>query len=259
MNGPIDPGPGRRDAYSGRMQESDAASGDMREHRGRGPRRRIDVVGTGRASATPDVVRLQVGVRADGDDVAGALRLAGAHVSSISAAARDHGIAAADISSTGAGVHPRYDREGAPTRGYQAFHQLSVVVRVVDDLSAVVDAFSSAAGNALSIDSISLDLSDRGPLQVRARDVAFADARAKAGQYAALAGGQLGPVLAVAEGGGGAPGSPRPAMRATLMAESASMPVESGEHTVGVSIAVTFALSINEHDDHDRAERNGVC
>ena len=228
------------------MQESDVAPDRPREHRGRGPRRRIDVVGTGRASATPDVVRLQVGVRADGDDVAGALRLAGAHVSSLGGAAREHGITAADISSTGAGVHPRHDREGQPTRGYQAFHQLSVVVRVVDDLSAVVDAFSAAAGNALSIDSISLDLADREPLRVRARDAAFADARAKAEQYAALAGGQLGPVLAVAEGGSASPGFARAGGPASFRAQEGSMPampVESGEHTVGVSIAVTFALA----------------
>lgn len=231
------------------MQESDGASEGRRDHRGRGPRRRIDVVGAGRASATPDVVRLQLGVRADGDDVAGALRLAGGHVSSIGAAAREHGIAAVDISSTGAGVQPRYDREGQPTRGYQGFHQLSVVVRVVDDLSAVVDAFSAAAGNALSIDSISLDLADHGPLQVQARDAAFADARAKAEQYAALAGGQLGPVLTVAEGGSPRPGFARAAMASGWVEQAKSMPVESGEHTVGVTIAVTFALSIVLSDD----------
>lgn len=225
------------------MQESGTGRDEARDHRGRGPRHRIDVVGTGQASATPDVVRLQLGVRADGDDVAGALRLAGGHVAGIGAAAREHGIAAADISSTGAGVHPRYDRQGQPTRGYQAFHQLSVLVRVVDDLSSVVDAFSAAVGNALTIDAISLDLADRGPLQVHARDAAFADARAKAEQYAALAGGQLGPVLAVAEGGSPRPGFARAAMASDSIAMSASMPVESGEHTVSVSIAVTFALA----------------
>lgn len=226
------------------MQDSDAASGDAHDRRGRGPRRRIDVVGAGQASATPDVVRLQVGVRAGGDDVAAALARAGGHVSSIGAAAREHGIAPSDISSTGAGVHPRYDREGQPTGGYEAFHHLSVVVRATLDLSAVVDAFSAAVGNALSIDSISLDLADRGPLQVRARDAAFADARAKAQQYAALAGGTLGPVLGVAEGSVNAPGYPRAAgMRAQMMGAEVSMPLESGEHTVGVSVAVTFALA----------------
>ncbi|MEO9151180.1 MAG: SIMPL domain-containing protein [Lapillicoccus sp.] len=212
-----------------------------RGERGRGARRRIDVVGAGQASATPDVVRLQVGLRADGDDVATALRIAGGYVTAVGSAAREHGVAAADISSTGAGVHPRYDRQGQQTTGYQAFHQLAVLVRVVDDLSAVVDAFSAAAGNALSIDSISLDLADRMPLQVHAREAAFADARAKAQQYAALVGGRLGPVLSISEGV--VAGPPVGRMMAAMAADSrSSMPVEAGEHTVSVTIALSFAL-----------------
>src|SRR6185503_5209647 len=121
-------------------------------------RRIVQVTGSGRASATPDVVRLALGVTCDGDDVSSALRQVGERVQAIGAAARSHDVRATDISSTGAGVHPRYD---------------------VDRVGAVVDAVAGLAGNSLSVDSIQLDLSDVSALQDEARSMAFLDARAK--------------------------------------------------------------------------------
>src|SRR5689334_4929428 len=131
-------------------------------------RRIVQVTGTGRASATPDVVRLALGVTSDGSDVGSALREVGKRVQAIGQAARDQGVESRDISSTGAGVHPRYDRDGQRVVGYQAQHRLTLVVRDVDRVGALVDAVAEVAGNTLSVDSIQLDLSDVAALQDRA-------------------------------------------------------------------------------------------
>lgn len=209
-------------------------------------RRLVQVTGTGRASTAPDVVRLSLGVSCDGDDVSSALREAGRVVQAVGQAARGQDVLDADIRSTGAGVHPRYDRDGQRVVGYQAFHRLSVVVRDLDRVGAVVDAVARAAGNSLSVDSIQLDLSDSSAIQDEARSAAFLDARAKAGQYAALADAALGEVLSVVEGAV-AGASPRPMARMAMAAADSAMPVEAGEQTVTASVTVTWGLSRTHH------------
>jgi uncharacterized protein YggE len=205
-------------------------------------RRIVQVTGSGKASATPDVVRLALGVTCEGDDVSSALRQVGDRVQAIGDAARAQDVRSTDISSTGAGVHPRYDRDGQRVVGYQAFHRLGVLVRDVDRVGAVVDAVAAVAGNSLSVDSIQLDLSDVSALQDEARAAAFLDARAKAGQYAALSDAALGPVLSVVEGAvAGVPVRPMMRMAMAAAADSA-MPVEAGEQTVSASVTVTWEL-----------------
>jgi uncharacterized protein len=204
-------------------------------------RRVVQVTGSGKASATPDVVRLALGVTCEGDDVSSALREVGGRVQAIGAAARDHDVRGSDISSTGAGVHPRYDRDGQRVVGYQAFHRLGILVRDIDRVGAVVDAVAAVAGNSLSVDSIQLDLSDVSALQEESRSAAFLDARAKAGQYAALSDARLGEVMSVVEGAV-AGGAPRPMMRMAMAAADSAMPVEAGEQTITATVTVTWAL-----------------
>ncbi|HET8765958.1 MAG TPA: SIMPL domain-containing protein, partial [Pedococcus sp.] len=94
-------------------------------------------------------------------------------------------------------------------------------------------------GNALTIDSVALDLADPGPLLAAAREAAFADARAKAEQYAALAGRGLGKVVRVSDvvEGGAQP-------RFARMTAGAGTPsLELGENTVTATVAVRWELS----------------
>jgi uncharacterized protein YggE len=214
-------------------------------------RRIVQVTGSGKATATPDVVRLALGVTCDGDDVSSALRLVGERVQAIGTASRSQDVRAGDISSTGAGVHPRYDRDGQRVVGYQAFHRLGVMVRDVDRVGAVVDAVAGVAGNSLSVDSIQLDLSDVSALQDEARSAAFLDARAKAAQYAALSDAVLGEVLSVVEGAVGG-GPARPMMRMAMASADSAMPVEAGEQTVTAAVTVTWALDGSSVGDADR-------
>ena len=204
-------------------------------------RRVVQVTGSGKASATPDVVRLALGVTCDGDDVSSALREVGSRVQAIGAAAREQDVRGSDISSTGAGVHPRYDRDGQRVVGYQAFHRLGVLVRDVDRVGAVVDAVAAVAGNSLSVDSIQLDLSDVSVLQEESRSAAFLDARSQGRPDAALSDARLGDVLSVVEGAV-AGGAPRPMMRMAMAAADSAMPVEAGEQTITATVTVTWAL-----------------
>ncbi|MBK8868065.1 MAG: SIMPL domain-containing protein [Dermatophilaceae bacterium] len=203
----------------------------------------VDVSGTGAATAPADVVRVSIGLRCEADSVAAALSDVAARVTKVSAAVRSGGVADKDITSLSASVQPRWDREGTRVVGYTAYHQLSVVVRTLDDLNAVVDAVAAAAGDALVIDGIALEIADRAPLAKRAREAAFAAAREKAEQFAQLSGVTLGRVLQVTEqeaGFGG--GRQADAKYALASGPSGGMPVEAGEHEVTAVVRVTWAL-----------------
>ena len=197
----------------------------------------VEVTGSGTASAAPDVVRVRAGVRCDADDVSTALADAGSRARALAQAARDHGVADADLRTTGTGVHPRHDREGVTVVGYTAYQSLSVTVRDPALVGSLVEAFAGAAGNALTIDHIGLELADPAPLLAQAREAAFADARAKAEQYAALAGRELGKVerLSDVERGGA---QPRFAMMAA--GKAADLSVELGENSVTATVAVRW-------------------
>ena len=200
---------------------------------------RLEVSGRGRASTVPDVVRIQTGVRCDADDVSTALGDASSRAAALAQAARDHGVLDTDLRTTGTGVHPRHDREGITVVGYTAYQQLSVTVRDPALVASLVEAFAGVAGNALTIDSIGLEVADPEPLLAAAREAAFADARAKAEQYAALAGRELGKVERVRDvGNGGA--QPR---FARMAAGAADLSVEMGENTVTASVAVRWELT----------------
>jgi len=211
------------------------------EHRPRPAR--VEVSGSGSASTTPDVVRLALGIRCDADGVAAALTAAASALRAVSAAARRHGVADRDIASQSASVQPRWDKDGTAVAGYTAYHSVAVRVRALGDLNGLVDEVAAAAGNSLVIDGISLDVSDRAPLEVTAREAAFAAAKAKAQQYAVLSGARLGRVLAVTEGAVAFGGGPMREVRLAMSAPDAGgLPVESGEHTVTATVSVSWEL-----------------
>jgi hypothetical protein len=86
------------------------------------------------------------------------------------------------------GLSPRYGSDGIAVVGYQANHQLELTSHDIDRVTDLIAAFAAAAGNALTINRISLSLNDPEPLAEQAREAAFASAQTKAEQFARLSG-----------------------------------------------------------------------
>ena len=201
----------------------------------------VEVTGTGSASAVPDVVVLDARVSCDAPDVAGALAKASERVSAALAAASEAGVAAADRQSTGMGVNSRWDHEGRGVIGYSAYQSLRLLVRDRDGVGDLISALARAAGDSFGLDGVRLEVAEKAPLVEQARAAAFADAVRTATQYAQLAGRPLGQAVKVIEAGSG-PG-PAPKMRAMAAMDSVGgMPIEAGEHTVTVTVAVRIGL-----------------
>jgi len=203
-------------------------------------KRTVTVNGSGRASVSPDVVRLDLRVGHDADDVAAALAGAAEGITKVGAVVRDHGVADADIRTLDAGVNQRWDNTGTAV-GFQAQQRLAVTVRRLESVGEILEAAASAVGNALLVDQVRLDVSDRSDGLRRARDAAFADARDKAEQYAVLSGAQLGAVLGVAEAGA-IPVQRREMKLMAASMDAGGMPVEGGDLDLGASVTVTWEL-----------------
>jgi uncharacterized protein len=201
----------------------------------------VEVLGSGTASAVPDVVVLDVRVQCEAADVSGALAAATSRVGIAMEAVADHGVDPADRRTTGLGVSTRWDRDGSGVVGYTAYQSLRLLVRDRERVGDLVNALAGAAGDAFGLDGVTLEVADPAPLLERARAAAFADARAKAEQYAALAGRPLGPVLRVTEQPDRAIPMPRFAAKAAMDVGGA-MPVEAGESAVSATVTVRFGL-----------------
>ncbi|MBM6400868.1 SIMPL domain-containing protein [Phycicoccus sonneratiae] len=201
----------------------------------------VEVIGTGTASASPDVVVVDVRVSVEAADVAAALSGLAARLDATLTAAADHGVHEHDRRTTGMGVSPRWDREGQGITGYTAHQALRLRVRDRERVGDVISALAGAAGDALGVDNVSLEVADPSPLLVRARAAAFADASTRARQYADLAGRHLGPVLELTEVPAGGGPVPMPKARFAAM-DAGGVPVEGGESSITATVVVRFAL-----------------
>lgn len=141
----------------------------------------VTVVGTGRAGSAPDTLVLDLRLEGRGATVAEALD----DLTRASRACHD-ALADLPLRTHGLGVHPRHDHGTGDVVGHTA-HQ-SMQVRTDDPAGAgqLVRRLSQVAGEALTVGGLRAEVSGTRELEGRARELAFADARARADQYAVL-------------------------------------------------------------------------
>jgi uncharacterized protein YggE len=204
------------------------------------PERYISVTGEGSVEAAPDLAVVQAGVTAQGKTAKTATDAASAAMTKVLAALKASGVDDKDIQTSNFSVHPQYDTRRDSDRrivGFQASNQVSVKVRTLDRLPAVLDAVMGAGANTMS--GIHFTVSEPSKLLDQARAEAVADARRKAELLAKAAGVGIGRATAIVEGGG----QPVPYRRmAAAAAPAAPVPIAIGEQTLRVHVSVTFEL-----------------
>jgi len=207
----------------------------------------VSVSGVGRVSGVPDVLRLNMGVQTTGNSVNGALDAANTAVRHITEALHKHSVADADIQTSDLSINPHWDDKAANhINGYDVFESLTVKLRKLSEAGSAISDAAGAGGNASRIDGVSFDIEDNTGLLKAARDAAFADAKAKAEQYAKLAGRSLGRVSQVSETTDNAP---RPIPYAANMAASGAapkaspVPISTGTQQVSVNTSVVWELN----------------
>ena len=205
----------------------------------------VQVVGTGKATGTPDIADLQMEVRVTAATVASARTTAAATMVAVMASLTANNIAAHDMATRNFRVHPEYDYSG-PSRtltGYTVGNALNVTVRDIDGVGSVIDAAIAAGGNHVVFNSLSFSFSNTAALERQARAAAVADMADKAEQLSEFSGRELGDLKVVSEGGLG--------MVEPLFDEVASFgaqaarsdtPILPGEDEVTVSVLGIYEL-----------------
>ena len=202
----------------------------------------MSVSGTGKVSGVPDVLRLDMGVQHTGNDVNAALNAANRDVAAIKKALDRYEVEDGDIQTSQLSINPHYENNGK-VNGYDVFQGLTIKLRDLDRAGQAISAAAEAGGNATRINGVSFDIEDNAKLIQAARDAAFADAKAKAEQYAELAGRRLGNVTTISEDTSfdGAP-IPYAAERMAADAAGSSVPIESGSQQVSVNSSISWEL-----------------
>ncbi|MEO3812377.1 SIMPL domain-containing protein [Sphaerisporangium sp. B11E5] len=194
----------------------------------------ITVAGQGSVQAVPDVMRLNVGVEIRRDTAGEAFAAARAAAGRLTAALVAAGVAEKDLRTNDLSLGTEYEKYPKAV-GYRASQGMQAFVRDLSIADAVVDA-AAGVGDEVRFHGVTFEVSKAAELLRKARAAAFEDARAKAEQYAALAGYRLGRVLKIEEEGDGGP------PRFALAADKASS-IEPGQGGVSVAVRVLYELT----------------
>lgn len=202
----------------------------------------ITVTGEGVVDGIPDIATLSLGVTTMGETAAAAMASNTEALTAVMARLKAAGIADRDMQTTNLSINPNwtgYDN-GARQRidGYTASNQLTVRIRELEGLGAVLDAAIQDGANTLN--GLSFGLSEPRPAMDAARKAAVEDARARATLLVEAAGASLGPIVSITEGGGYMP--PQPMFRQS--ADSAgAVPVAAGEVATTASVTIVFEIA----------------
>lgn len=161
--------------------------------------RTLTVSGTCKVMLVPDVAYINIGVHSEAEDVSTALSSNNDLALAIKDALKSEGIEDKDFQTSNFNVYPsdQYD----PTTGqyirrnYAVDNTLYVTVRDIANLGKLLDTTLRAGAN--NIYGITFDIQNKEAALAQARDLAIADAKAKAEATAATVGVELGQIYSV--------------------------------------------------------------
>ena len=205
------------------------------------PPRAVHASGEGRVTAAPDIARVVIGVDAQHPSLAQANADATARMGKVRAVLEKAGIAAKDVRTIryAVDVQRSFEKSTQGTViGYRVLNQVLVTIRDLSRVGGLLDQVVAAGAN--DVGALSLEKEDISADRARALERAMSDARGRAGVLAKAAGGSLGEVLQVSEGGR-APIAPM-GMVAARVAAASEVPISTGELEIVATVDVTFAL-----------------
>ena len=212
----------------------------------------IWVSGIGKLSVEPDLVDFRVGVDTLGETVAEANSAASEAMAAIVAVLKASGIEDKDIQTSRFNIRPEYDYRETTVDGvrsssqvlvgYNVRNTVTVKVRDLEGLPELVDDVVTAGGDNIRIDSVSFTVEDPDARLDELRELAVADATAKAAHMAELAGVTLGDLTFLSEGGAPSYPSPYPAPAAFALESRAAPSFSAGELELSLAVQAAFAI-----------------
>jgi hypothetical protein len=198
----------------------------------------VTVTGEATVAVAPDAAVIRIGVSSQDKTAREASDANAKQMTAVLAAIKSNNIAERDIQTSRLSLQPQYDPNKSGTAhltGFQATNQVTVRIRDIGNLAAILDSAISAGANEMS--GIEFIVSEQSKLLDRARDDAIADAHRKAELYAKAAGARLGHVVAISEEGSTPAPRPMQALRA------GAVPISPGEQTLRAVVTVSYELT----------------
>ncbi len=208
-------------------------------------RRTISVTGQGKATVSPDVAILELGVETIGETVQEARAQSAAATIRLIKALTEAGVAEDDVGTRSIRINPRMNYETQTVTGYEVSNRLVVKIRDLDLVGAAIDGAAAAAGDSTRLRGIDFSVEDTSALEEEARGAAVENATDKAGQLAEGLGVTLGRVVSVNESDFGGIPYPRAAAEFGLAAGAAAdagTPVLAGDVEITVVIRAEFEI-----------------
>jgi uncharacterized protein YggE len=146
-------------------------------------------------------------------------------------ALRDAGARDDDLRTTGLNLW--FDQSD---RTYVASYALNVGIPV-DDVGRFIDSAAEVAGDEFTLNGVSFSVSDPAAVVAPLRELAVADARAKAEVLAAAGECTVGTIVTIFEGGGG---GGVPVFKGAARAMAA--PIEAGTESLSLTVTATYEL-----------------
>lgn len=183
----------------------------------------LRVQGNATISVVPDIAVINVGHSSESADSSAVQTQTAEAITAITEAVKAQGVEEDDISTSYLNTYPvfNYTDEGQTLRGYRVEHMLTVTVRAIDTVGAVLDAALAAGANEAN--AITYKSSQEKEVYQQALALAIEDATAKADAMAIAAGVWLGSMDQINEITGG--------VATFRYAESASYDMAAGAST----------------------------
>ena len=207
----------------------------------------IWVNGEGKVTVVPDTAILTLGIQAQSTSVAQAQSEAAAAMDKVMTTLKDQGVAEKDIQTQYYNVQrmTRWDndKQQEVITGYQVTNTVTAKIRKVDKAGDVIDAVSAAGGDYTRINNIGFTIDDPKPYQEQARELAVADAAAKAKKLADIADVKLGKPTYISESSY----TPGPIYRTDMVSKAegvpaASTPISAGEMDITMNIQMAYDI-----------------
>ena len=202
----------------------------------------ITVTGSGTAFGSPEIATVQIGVETFDTSITNAFAGNNETINAVINALIEQGIAREDIRTSNLGIYQDRSMMMPGQEGqvsYIVSNQVNVTVRDISNIANVIDTAVSNGAN--SIYGLDFRFSNPMALESTARSNAVEDARARAGELAALIGGELDEVVSVVEVTGGySPFDGGRVMQEGIGGSGAV--VEPGQLSVAIQVQVTFSI-----------------
>lgn len=204
---------------------------------------RVAVTGTGSSNGAPDTLNVDFRVHVTRPTVQDALDAQAAAARRVLAALAHAGVPGKRVRTTDLNLDEHYSNSGVVV-GYDASETLRARISPLQTAGRTISSAATAAGNDVTVGGLSFDIADDDALVTSARSEAYDAARAKAEQYAGLAGRTLGRVVSIREHVQRAAPTPYPYADAFLAKAAArsGVPIRGGRQSLSVSVAVVWAL-----------------